>query len=790
MAFEGYSERGQGSEERGPGTFTYAPHGVPQARADGPTLVNMNNSKVRDINTVTQVPGNVNNDQTIGIIAKFASEQLGKKVEEIRGAKFLEGMQRAATGEALTTIINDRPWYSTIFGDGPVAEGARAFEVESRVNKWVAEQDNDMASLRRQSPDAIPGYIASSIKKFQTGDPDTDTMIAMQVMKQAPALIKRHTRENFAHVQEEAAIKQFGMWTSGAAGLQAIGVAAKDGYYTPNEMATREDSFLMSLQPPVGSNPDTWNTRLNGFIGHLAEQGQFHALGVIEKNGIIGAMKPDDRIKTEKLMDIAKRQHASHAADGYASQIADIQAKARLREMNANDVVAAYDAIDADYQARTGNSAGIVPRATRSSTEVSAIQAQARYEAAAVKDIVGAEKGAAQDAEIGKSLVTTTSGELVAGGLSPSLVDPVMYERFASFNTSDPVQFKQQISLLVHDARGERANPLIKAELANLVNSATSDTIDDNYLKGYMYWKEMGKTLQGGLNARGVYFDSKASSQYAAFDRHLAGRDPKEFGQFAFQSSQTQRLRPGHEWTAAEKKGVEKFIENNYNEMKGTWFLNDNNLTKASKDVIFDMFAVDYKELSRNNADVPAVLTEVNARARAQGLESYGDYAWKRDPERPPLNSYFKETDIGKKRLVTDKELNEGINALVQWKAKKMAGEGYVTSNIADIQVLRGDINGKPAFQMLVTDTDGMAHLGEFDADDIEAVLKGQAFEKLAAAAPRELTPTQKKAKAEQASKPTPQGIFSTGDTGNPGLANVSESELEANKRRFANINK
>lgn len=791
MAFEGYSERGQGSEERGPGTFTYAPAGVPQARADGPTLVNMNNTKVRDINTVSQIPGATNNDQTIGIIAKFASEQLGKKVEEIRGVKFLEGMQRTASGEALTSIINDRPWYAKIFGDGPVAEGARAFEVQSRVSKWVAEQDNDMASLRRQSPDAIPAYIASSIKKFQTGDADTDTMIAMQVMQQAPSLIKRHTRENFAYVQEEAAVKQFDMWTSGAVGLQSIGVAAGEGYYTPNEVATREDAFLMSLQPPAGSNPDTWNTRLNGFIGHLAEQGQFHALGVIEKNGIIGAMKPDERVKAAKMIDTAKRQHASRASDGYASQIADIQAKARLREMNANEVVAAYDKIDADYAARSGNSETIIPRTLRSSTEVSAIQAQARYEEAAVKDIAAAEVGQAKESEVWKNLTISPSGVLIAAGAKPSEVDPIFYQKFSSFDSNDPAQFKAQMAALVFDARGERANPLVKAEIANLVNSATSDTIDNNYLKGYMYWKELGKNLQGGLNARGVYFDSKASDQYAAFDRHLAGRDPAEFGQFAFQSSRLNRTRPGHDWSAAEKEGVNKFIENNYNEMKGTWFLNDNNLTKASKDVIFDALAVDYKNLSRNNSDSKAVLQEANARAKSQGLESYGDYAWMSDPQRPRLNSYFRETQLAGKRVVTDKELNESMNALVQWKAKKMVGEGYITSNIADIQVLRGDIAGKPAFQMLVTGTDGTAHLGEFDTDDLEAVLKGQAFEKIADAAPRELTPTQKKVKAEQAARPAQQGVLARGkgNTSNPGLANVGADELEANKRRFVNFN-
>ena len=54
----------------------------------------------------------------------------------------------------------------------------------------------------------------------------------------------------------------------------------------------------------------------------------------------------------------------------------------------------------------------------------------------------------------------------------------------------------------------------------------------------------------------------------------------------------------------------------------------------------------------------------------------------------------------------------------------------------SNVQLLRGDINGKPAFRLLVTDSEGMAHLDVFDYTDIEQALKGEQLARFPKVAP------------------------------------------------------
>lgn len=729
--FAGYSETGQGGEERGPASFAFSPGNAPQARASGQaTQLRAGQVKPKDTYGVAIAPA-APVDRTLEGIVQFADKAFGKQLDELRQANFLKGMQQAASGEALTDIINEQPWYTKIFGPSGAADGARAYTVQAGVASWANQQEKDMAELRKKSPDAIPEYINKNVNDLKTGDTATDVMMGMQIMKDAPTLMKVHARENYKYQQEQSVKARYAAMDAAATSLQTAAGAEPD-IYDQYDNESRKYNLYQAIVLKPGEDQASQQASLKTFVQSQALAGNFHVLNHMVNDGIFGDLQLDDRITLEKNIKLQARQHAASAAEEYSTKIAMIQAGARLREYSGEQVDAEYDAINAEYTRKSGNAESVIPRTTRGATVVSAIQAQARYEAEAAKQIAGASAGIELESAIiqGFSGPSTTAA-LIAYGSKAADVDRVFYQAFNAHDSKTPEGLSKQIAMLAKDAVGDRANPILKTELAQLVNSASPDTIDDNFKKGYGYWKALGANLAGGDHARGVYFSEEASARYGMFDRHLGGKDLNEFGQFAYQTSHQERLRPGRKWNADDKKALDGLIENTFNERAGTWFMNDNNITASSRDVVFDMLAPDYDNLTRNNPDPKVALTEALSRAKAQGLEHFGDYVWKRDPERPPLLSYFTSLDVGNKRRVTELEMGNAMKELIKGKALAMAGDGFLWDNVKDVQVLRGDVGGKPAFQMLVTDSDGMAHVAGFGIEQIEETLKAQALGKL-----------------------------------------------------------
>ena len=134
--WSGYSEKGQGSEERGPGTFTFAPPATPQAQGSNAVMAKAGYQTVQSVGGLTQY--NEGGDKTAAAIFGFAETLLKPVAAEVAERKFLEGVQRAASGEALTQIVNGQPWYSKIFGPSSAVEGARQYSLDAQAAKFDA----------------------------------------------------------------------------------------------------------------------------------------------------------------------------------------------------------------------------------------------------------------------------------------------------------------------------------------------------------------------------------------------------------------------------------------------------------------------------------------------------------------------------------------------------------------------------------------------------------------------------------------------------------------------------
>ena len=79
--WSGYSEKGQGSEERGPGTFTFAPPGVPQQQGSQPIMAKMGYQTVQSVGGITEY--NEQGDKTAAALFGFAEKLLEPAAKEL-----------------------------------------------------------------------------------------------------------------------------------------------------------------------------------------------------------------------------------------------------------------------------------------------------------------------------------------------------------------------------------------------------------------------------------------------------------------------------------------------------------------------------------------------------------------------------------------------------------------------------------------------------------------------------------------------------------------------------------
>ena len=323
MPWNGYSEKGQGSEERGPGTFTFAPPATPQAQASNAVMAKAGYRPAESVGSLT--PYNEQGDKTAAALFGFAETMLKPVAQEVAARKFLEGQQRAASGEALTEIVNTQPWYSKIFGPSSAVEGARQYSLDAQAAKFDAAVQQAMPTLRNTNPNELPGIIQKMSKEFQTGDPATDAQLGLRLTKVLPNLIQQHTREFYKAQQEHASWQQFDAMQQAGRSLQV----AMNGETLASEddIQLRQAQLLQSLVTPNGVDNDSQQLRIATLATTLAEQGQFHALSTITKAGGLAGLSPEKRLQVEKQVDALKRQHAAQAREIIEQQIAaDIQA--------------------------------------------------------------------------------------------------------------------------------------------------------------------------------------------------------------------------------------------------------------------------------------------------------------------------------------------------------------------------------------------------------------------------------------------------------------------------------
>src|SRR5262245_48675219 len=73
------------------------------------------------------------NGATVDALLKMGSDVLQPQIKAAAQQQFMEGVQRASTGEAVKDIVESQPWYTQVFGPSSAVAGARAYTVATQV---------------------------------------------------------------------------------------------------------------------------------------------------------------------------------------------------------------------------------------------------------------------------------------------------------------------------------------------------------------------------------------------------------------------------------------------------------------------------------------------------------------------------------------------------------------------------------------------------------------------------------------------------------------------------------
>ncbi len=211
-------------------------------------------------------------DSSLQVLMNLAAPVLGPAIEKARTSAFVDGMQRAAAGTTVQQMVQERPWYVNVFGEGDAVAGARLYTTNARsaeVSASIMARMDEYASLDAKG---FSDVVKGALDKARTGDAETDAGILQAASRHLPTVFAAHTQANVKHGRVVAAQAHVRNILSSATLLQKA-----MGGDLPNDRAVQE--FRASaLTRPVGMGDDEYHSAVAGSLQLLSESGNMHAV--------------------------------------------------------------------------------------------------------------------------------------------------------------------------------------------------------------------------------------------------------------------------------------------------------------------------------------------------------------------------------------------------------------------------------------------------------------------------------------------------------------------------------
>jgi hypothetical protein len=501
-------------------TFAFDPRGVtPSLEVAKSTPAGFNVSGVSHKEGMAPVPSAAPpRDGTADLLMRVGAEILAPKLEEQRNAKFVEGVQRAMQGEAAKDIANQQPWYSRIFGDTPAVAGARAYEVQAKVNEIVSKQTANMDAIKGLDPDAAAKHFSGLINQQMTGDPATDQHVAKAMLDQLPMLMKSQAKAYHGYVQQRAAkALSTNMATAGEA-LQQYGQSLAEDTISPEDMAVQKRAFIASILPPEGINEETYGKTLAANIRAAADKGQFHVIAAIKESGGWDALTPEQQNVATAAVNSAATKFRDQYAFRYAREIAELKSDAAHLPagMTPKDISDRFTKMNTAYQKLSGSPVGLFSSDEMATGVAGAfnylkaeeVRAAAHQATLADKNAKAADKALAAaelDASVNRLIASGDVG--VAKVITKATDDQVNIAAYKAFTDKDNPQVATDLLRNNFVKRGY-VNPILKEEYRGLLRSSEGrDAPTDDFFMAADRYKTLASGAGGTALADAMFGD-------------------------------------------------------------------------------------------------------------------------------------------------------------------------------------------------------------------------------------------------------------------------------------------
>lgn len=652
----------------------------------------------------------------LDVFRKLGNDILAPRLEAARNDAFLTGMQRAAGGEAVNEIVKEQPWYSQIFGETPVVEGARAWSASAKAQEEALALESDMPNLRAKSPTEVKNLLNQRISAIQTGDRNTDALVVQSLIKELPSIMRRHTKEHIAWQQANYANDFRNSRAVAADRLRATMAAFNpdDGAKPkallegkdPGAVTDRLDiteaqiAFAQSFVKPVGLPQETYDTLTTGTVLGLLNRGNLHAYYTLEDSGIIASnLSVESQIKLQNAVDRAETAAQRELPMSIIDEIAQIKA---IPVTLTGDVQAANKEINervaklnAAYTAITGSRRAPISGSTLIEVKNSVID---NY----VRDVRKAEeewKKAGDNYAKQQSAAVQAANLLLTGGSVAGLPSDQVRLGWESLRADKSPEGQMKLG---HARRLAVVSGTVDQVGANVIKQDAKRNFDTDNVAGWhkLYVDEwLPLSHPGDISAAKAYFGDHFDNM-TYYANRVAGTDPTKIdptvAEAAFLLSKQPRPKPAgtkedrKKWAGA----ITSVAENTH--PSGIIF-GKHDLLPHVADALAIRLAPAGAEMGEH-IPVKDRAKVALQEAQRRGLELAGGYFFERPPGAPPFLTQLQS--YGEKPIASE-YLNGAISATVN----KFIDE--LELDPADHSVIYQYRNGVPGLTIIASKKEG-----------------------------------------------------------------------------------